>query len=235
MINIFKRIKYFFLARKEKDLKNKLKNTTKKSYTNKTSKTVYGQAADLTLNSQTQKTIEEVKNNVAAIVKKTNCNPEELLNYIKAAKTPVCKLNHADKFLKFINEEEGLICAKKGIEALYLSLITGQMPSLSTEPMFVMRDGQIDKFYMLHNFYRWYSLKSDLPGFEPEIQKIFKVFLYANDEALFNSLSMEKIIALKEAIARDQEASDFVLAYTKQIEGSQKVLNKIKDEGGANI
>lgn len=235
MINIFKRIKYFFLARKEKDLKNKLKNTTKKSYTNKTSKTVYGKAADLTLNSQTQKTIEEVKNNVAAIVKKTNCNPEELLNYIKAAKTPVYKLNYADKFLKFINEEEGLICAKKGTEALYLSLITSHVPSLSTEPMFVMRDGQIDKFYMLHNFYRWYSLKSDLPGFEPEIQKIFKVFLYSNDDALFNSLSMEKIIALKEAIARDQEASDFVLAYTKQTDGSQKVLNKIKDEGGANI
>lgn len=235
MINLFKRIKYFFLARKEKDLKNKLKNTTKKSYTNKTSKTVYSKAADLTLNSQTQKTIDEVKDSVAAIVKKTNCNPEELLNYIKAAKTPVYKINHADKLLKYIHEEEGFICPKKGWEALYLSLITGQMPSFATDAMFVMREGSIDKFYMLHNFYCWYSLKAGLPGFEPEARKHLKIFLYGNNEALFNSLSMEKIINLKEAVARDQEATEFVLEYTKQIEGAKKVLDKIKDEGGANI
>ena len=235
MKNIFKNIKYFFLARKEKDLQKKLKNTTKKSYSNKTSKTVYGQAADLTLSAQTKKTIEEVKNNVTAIVKKTNCNPDELLNYIKAAKTPVYKINYADKLLKFINEEEGLICAHKGLEALYLSIITARKPAFHTEPMFVMREGNIDKFYMLHNFYRWYSLKADLPGFEQDVQKNFKIFLYGNDEELFKSLSMENIIALKEAIARDQEATEFVLDYTKQIEGSKKVLDKIKDEGGADI
>jgi hypothetical protein len=46
---------------------------------------------------------------------------------------------------------------------------------------------------------------------------------------------MEQIISLKEAIARDSEATAFVLEYTKEVDGSKKVLDKIKNEGGANI
>jgi hypothetical protein len=101
--------------------------------------------------------------------------------------------------------------------------------------MFIMRDGIIDKFYMLHNFYRWYSLKSNLSGFEYKVQKLFKKFLLDNSQNFIKNLTMEDIISLKEAIARDNEASEFVLTYTKQIDGSKKVLNKIKNEGGANI
>lgn len=235
MSNIFKNIKYFFLALKEKDLQKKLQKTTKKSYTNKTSKQVFGTGADLTLNSETLKIIDQVKENVAAIVKKTNCEPDELLKYIKAAKTPVYKLNNADKLLNFIKEEEGIIYEKSGIKALYLSIITGSGISFKTPPMFILRDGEIDKFYMLHNFYRWYSLKSDLPGFEYSTQKLFKRFLQDDSDSFVKSLSMESIISLKEAIARDQEATAFVLEYTKTVEGSQKVLDKIKNEGGANI
>ena len=137
--------------------------------------------------------------------------------------------------LNFIKEEEGLICEKRGFEALYLSLITGQGVKFSTSPMFVLRDGVIDKFYMLHNFYRWYSLKSDLSGFEPDVQALFKQFLCDDSEKFMKSLSMEKIISLKEAIARDQEATTFVLNYTKEVEGSKKVLDKIKNDGGANV
>lgn len=235
MNKIFKNIKYFFLSLKEKNLQKKLKNSTKQTYTNKKTKQVIGKGADLTLNSETLKTIEEVKNNVTAIVKKTNCNPEDLLAYIKAAKTPVYKINNADKLLNFIKEEEGLICEKRGFEALYLSLITGRGIKFSTPAMFILREGTIDKFYMLHHFYRWYSLKSDLSGFEPEVQALFKRFLYDDSENFMKSLSMEKIISLKEAIARDQEATTFVLNYTKEVEGSKKVLDKIKNNGGANI
>lgn len=235
MTNIFKNIKYFFLFLKEKNLQKKLKNTTKRSFSSGTSKKILGKAADLTLNSETLKLIEQVKVNVASIVQKTDCEPEELLNYIKAAKTPVYKINNADKLLKPIKEEEGLIYEKKGIEALYLSIITGQKWSLSTPPMFVLRSGTLEKYYMLHNFYRWYSLKSNLPGFEYEIQKKFKQFIFDDSDKTINSLSMEEIIFLKEAIARDREATEFVLQYTKEIDGSKNVMDKIKNEGGANI
>ena len=235
IMSIFKRIKYYFLSQKEKYLQEKLKNTTKRTYRNKTSKNVLGQGADLILNSQTLKMIDEVKNKVTEIVKQTNCEPDALLNYIKSAKTQIYKIDNADKFLNLIKEEEGLIYEKQGFEALYLSLITGQGIKFKTEPMFVMRNGTIDKFYLLHNFYRWYSLQSGLEGFEYKTQKLFKKFIYENSDNLTKSLSMEEIIALKEAIARDNEASEFVINYTKAIDGSKKVIDKIKNEGGADI
>ena len=60
MKNIFKSIKYFLLAQKEKNLQRKLKRTTKSSFTNKSSKRILGEAADVTFNTETLKKIEEV-------------------------------------------------------------------------------------------------------------------------------------------------------------------------------
>ena len=102
--------------------------------------------------------------------------------------------------------------------------------------MVILREGIIDKYYMLHHFYRWYSLKSDLPGFDYRIQKKFKSFLMAEDVDKFvKTFNLEDIISIKEAIARDQEATEFVLNYTKEIDGSKNVIEKIKNDGGANI
>lgn len=235
MKNIFKEIKYFFLSQQEKNLQNKLKKTTRRSFTNKTSKTIFGIAANVTLNTETQKLVELVKTNVATIIKKVDCNPDELLNYVKAANTPVYKINNADKLLGFIQEEEGIIYEQEGITALYLSIITGQGIKFKTQPMFILRDGEIDKYYMLHHFYRWYSIKSNLPGFEYSVQKKFKQFIVDNSDEMLKKFTMEDIVALKEAIARDQEATEFVLEYTKQVEGSKNVIDKIKNSGGANI
>lgn len=235
MKNIFKKLKYFFLSQQEKNLQKKLKATTRRSFTNKTSKTIFGSAANVTLNTETQKLIELVRTNVSTIIKKVDCNPDELLNYVKAANTPVCKISNANKFLALIHEEEGLIYEQEGLIALYLSLITGQGIKFKTPPMFVLRDGEIDKYYMLHHFYRWYSIKSNLPGFDYSIQKKFKQFLFDNSDEAIKKYTMEDIIALKEAIARDQEATEFVLQYTKEIEGSKNVMDKIKNDGGANV
>ena len=45
---------------------------------------------------------------------------------------------------------------------------------------------------------------------------------------------MAEMTGLKEAIARDQEATTFALDLAKQKEGSKKVLEKMQD-GGANV
>ena len=187
------------------------------------------------MNAQTNNIVEEVKKNASAIADKTNCNPQELLEYIKAAKTPVYKINNADKLLAYIKEEEGLIYEQEGLRALYISLITGSGISFKTPVMFILREGEIDKYYMLHNFYRWCSLKAGLPGFEYKTQQKFKKYLNGNPDIILKSFSMEDILSVKEAIARDQEATDFAIGYTKRFEGSKKVLDKIKNEGGANI
>lgn len=233
MNNMFKNIKYFFLSLKEKHLLERLKGSTKRSYKNKTSKKVIGKAADLELNSETLKLIEKAKENVTAIAKQTACNPESLLDYVKAAKTPVYRIAHADKFLNLLREEEGLIYEKRGFEALYISLITEKKFSLSTQPMFIMREGIIDKFYLLHHFYRWYSLKLDLPGFDFDTQRRFKASLFK--ELPMTKLSIEDIYAIKEAVARDQEATDFVLEFMKMTDGSKNALEKMQTDDGASI
>ncbi len=70
MKNIVKKSNIFFLHKKKKICKKKLKRTTKSSFTNKTSKRILGEAADVTFNTETLKKIEEVKTNVSSIVKK---------------------------------------------------------------------------------------------------------------------------------------------------------------------
>ena len=234
-MDIFKQIKYFFLSLKEKSILNNLKQTTKKSYTNKTSKVIFGNAASVTFNSETQKLIETVKNNVTELVKKTDANPEQLLEYIKAANTPVYYVKNAHKILALIGEEEGLITEKSGFKALYVSIITGQGINFNTKPMFVMRKMELEKLYFLHHFYRWYSLKTGLAGFDFESQEKLKHFIKFNSDEVVKRFSMEEILSLQEAIARDQEATSFVLEYAKQKEGAKKVLDKIKNDGSANV
>lgn len=235
MSNIFKAIKYYFLSLREKHLQDKLKSTTQRSFLNSKTKHIMGNGAELTFSSETLKLIESVKTGVSDIVKKTNCDANELLNYVKAAKTKVYYVNNADKLLNLVKEEEGLIYEKRGFEALYLSLITGQGIKFETKPMFIMRKGNIDKYYMLHNFYRWFSLKSGLGGFDYLTQQNLKKILFEDAEYIMKRLSMKDILSLKEAITRDNEATNFVLEYTKSIDGGKNVINKIKNDGGANI
>lgn len=235
MNDFIKNIKYFILSLKEKSLLRKLKDSTRQSYTNNDTKNVMIKGASLTINSKTLQTIAQVKENVTSIIQKTNGGPDALIDYIKAAKTPVYKIKNADKILNFINEEEGLITEKEGFDALILSVSTGQGIKFKTAPMFVMREGIIEKYYMLHHFYCWYSLKSGLPGFDYKSRKMFKQYLVNGSDDFTAKLSMAQILSLQEAIARDQEATAYVLEYTKQIEGSQNVMDKIKNEGSANI
>ncbi len=235
MNDFIKNIKYFILSLKEKSLLRKLKDSTRQSYTNNDTKNVMIKGASLTINSKTLQTIAQVKENVTSIIQKTNGEPDALIDYIKAAKTPVYKIKNADKILNFINEEEGLITEKEGFDALILSVSTGQGIKFKTAPMFVMREGIIEKYYMLHHFYCWYSLKSGLPGFDYKSRKMFKQYLVNGSDDFTAKLSMAQILSLQEAIARDQEATAYVLEYTKQIEGSQNVMDKIKNEGSANI
>ncbi len=235
MENLSKNMKKFFLNLKEKMLLYKLRNSTKSSYSNKSTKNVIRKGASLTINSKTKQTIADVKENVTSIVNKTNCDPKALLDYVKAANTNIYYVNNADKLLNLIMEEEGFIYEKAGFEAFYLGLITGQGLKIKTEPMFVLRNGEINKYILLHNFYRWYSLKSNLPGFDYPTQKLFKQYRIDNSDEFTKRLSMEEILALQEAIARDQEATTYVLEYSQQIEGGKNVIEKIKTEGNASI
>ena len=232
-MNTFQKIVYFFLEMQEKSLRRRLSKHLKTSGANSTSKTVFGKGVTMTLNAETQKNIELVRKNVADIVNTCANNPEKLLQFAESKGTKVYKIDNADKILNIIKEEEGLITPLEGIEALYINIITNSGFSFKSKPMFIMRNGSIDPYYMVHQFYKWYAMEMKLPGFDFMSQKIFKIYLNS-DGALLSNLNLDEMIGLKEAINRDREATDFAIQLAKTIEGSKKVLEKMQG-GGANI
>lgn len=233
-MNMFQKIVYFFLQMQEKALTKKLDKHLKASSSNSTSKTVLSTGVTMTLKAETEKNKELVKKNVSDIVKGCNNEPAKLLAYIESKGTKVVKLNNADKLLAVIKEEEGLVTELKGIEAFYINLITHSGFSFKSKPMFIMRNGNIDPYYMAHQFYKWYALKMNLPGFDFISQKLFKIYLNT-EEAILSNLNLDEMTGLKEAINRDQEATNFALEIAKAKEGSKNVLDKMKNDGGANI
>lgn len=233
-MNIFQQIIYYFLEKQEKALSKKLSKHLKNSSSNKTTKTIVSKDVTVTFNAETEKSKELVKKNVTDIIRSCNNDPTKLLNFIESKGTKVIKIDNADKILAVIKEEEGLITELEGIEALYINIITNSGFSFRSKPMFIMRNGQIDPYYMAHQFYKWYALNMGLPGFDFISQKIFKISLNSNS-TVFSNLNLDEMTGLKEAIARDQEATSFALELAKSKEGSKNVIDKIKNDGGANI
>lgn len=234
-MNILKKIIYFCLSIKEKQLAVRLDKHYKSSATNRTSKTVLDGNVKMTLTTETEKNKELVLKSVTEIVKEAQNNPYMLLAYIESHGTKVVKLANADKVLSVISEDEGLVCEQKGWGAFYLNVLADEGFSMTSRPMFVLREGEIDPYYMLHQFYKWSALRQGLPGFDFEAQTLFKKYLNASDSSGLENLNLEEMTALKEAIDRDNEAIDFTVGYANSTEGSKNVLNKIKEDGGANI
>ena len=232
-MNILQKIVYYFLEKQEKALTKRLSRHLRTSSSNSTSKTVVSKGVTMTLNAETEKNKDLVLKNVSDIIKGCNSDISKLLVFIESKGTKVIRLENADKILSVIKEEEGLITPLEGIEALYINTVTHSGFSLKSKPMFIMRNGQIDPYYMAHQFYKWYALQMKLPGFDFMSQKIFKIYLNS-DGAILSNLTLDEMTGLKEAIARDQEATTFALDLAKQKEGSKKVLEKMQD-GGANV
>ena len=232
-MNILQKIVYYFLEKQEKALTKRLSRHLRTSSSNSTSKTVVSKGVTMTLNAETERNKDLVLKNVSDIIKGCNSDISKLLAFIESKGTKVIRLENADKILSVIKEEEGLITPLEGIEALYINTVTHSGFSLKSTPMFVMRNGQIDPYYMAHQFYKWYALQMKLPGFDFMSQKIFKIYLNS-DGAILSNLTLDEMTGLKEAIARDQEATTFALDLAKQKEGSKKVLEKMQD-GGANV
>ena len=229
MAGVVQKIKQIFVILKAKKIKQKLVSILQNL--NPAGKSIYKDSADLSVEVSNQQK-QEFRENIFAVLKNTNCECEKLLNYIKAAGTPVHYLANAQKSLALIKEEPGLIYEQKGFEAVYLSFITERRLKFYTEPMFVIDKNFNDKYTMLHNFYRWFSLKSGLPGFEFEIQKKLKQYLRTNKLDV-KGLNLEEVENLQQAIKRDQEASEFLVEYIQEHEAPADIAEKIHDNNEA--
>lgn len=233
-MNFIQRIVYMLLAMKEKGLRLRLDKHLRTSATNSTSKTVIAGNCSLTLNTQTNKNIELVKQNMRDIVKSSNFTAEFLLDMIKKKGVKVIYLKDAYKFLVLLNEEEGLILERKGFEALMLNLLAGNGFGLSTKPMFILEKGCNDFYFLLFHFYKMHGYFQKLPGLDYNSQMLFRNYSRNHENCDLTQLGFEDMTALKEAIARDNEASDFVIETAKQRDGAKNALSKLKD-GGANL
>ncbi len=231
MGSFVQKIKKFFMLLKAQNLRSKLVDILKKL--NPSGKSLYNDSADLSVSSLNEQK-KELKENILSIIKSTNCECEKLLNYIQAAGTDVHYLTNAKKLLAPIKEEPGLVSEQKGFEAVYLSFLTERRLKFYTKPMFVVDKNYNDKYAILHSFYKWYSMKSGMPGFEYEVQKKLKQYIRSNGIDV-KGLNLDEVGLLKQAVQRDQEATDFVMEYANEYEGSQKVIEKMKNEGSAEV
>jgi len=239
MFDFIQKFIYSILTFQEKFLVKKLKRNFKSVYSNSTTKKVFGEAASLTLNTKTGKNKTKLEHDVKTILKKYENKPDKLIEFIKRSGTKVYKFKFADKILKLINCEEGFVSSTSGFKALYLNVIIPIFAkekinfSFKSEAIFVLRDLPLDNYTTIQQFHKWYAMKLNLPGFNEEAQNNFQKFLNSSDSDI-KSLSVEEILDLKEAIARDVEAINFIVDLAKSTTGSKNALKKMTT-GGATV
>ena len=234
MNGVLKKIIYFLLSIQEKTLSHRLDKTLRSSYKNKTTKTIISATEHMTLSAETVKNKDLVRKNVEDIVNGVKDDSAKLLDYVRSAGCTVVEIPNADKILKVIGEDLGFISELRGLKALYLNSCLGMRLSFKTKPMFILKQGPVEFLAVVYHFYRWYSMKMGLPGFDYDSQQKFKIYM-KNINADTSALSMESLLALQEAVARDKEATEFCLEYSKRTKGAENAHKKILEDGGANI
>ncbi len=233
MGKLFQKAVYLLLALQEKFARKRhAKNLT--SFTNSTSKTVMNNGCSLNLTVKTEENKAKLESNVKAILKNFNNMPEKMLLYIERNGTPVIRHPKASKILDIVREEQGYVRELRGLKAFLLNLLLYKKIGFKTTPIFLLDEGQLDQYAMIHQFYKWYAMKIDMPGFDSRAQDNFRKFVDEKSYLNLNNLNVDDIIALKEAIARDVDAINFVEDIAKQNEGSQKAMKKLTD-GGASV
>ena len=156
---------------------------------------------------------EKLNNEVKAVLKRCNNNPQEMLKFIQEHKTNVYFIKYGTKIFKLLKEEEGFIGERKGFKALILNLLTTKKFKFKTDAMFILNDDELDIYNIIHYFHKWNAYLFDI----------------------ISRLSLTDIALLKEAIARDVQSINFVVQYSKETAGARNALEKLKSDDGANI
>ena len=240
MNKFIQRIVNYILQRRRDMLAKTLDMLKPRTYTNSSTKTHINASETLTITSETNKILDTITSEVINIVKTCETDPKKLLDFVQDLGTPVYRIKKADKILKRIKEEEGFITPISGLKAFYLNFFTALLSekrlkfSFKPEAMFVLKDAEPSIYFILHQFYLWYGYTKGLPGYDEKSRSLLKAHIDVMSESDVNGMSVEEIIGLKEAIARDREAAEFVIQLAKESSGAKKALEKMQ-QGGANI
>ncbi len=204
------------------------------TFKNGSSKMIFHGENELILSAETELKKTELNKKIKEIVKTKLDDPEKLLNFISTEGTDVFRIKNANLILKLVGEEEGFITPAIGLKALFINLFVNLLVynkliiSFKSNEMFILRPLKVDIYYMIHQFHKWYSYKLGLPGFNFKEQENFKHIFKTLKQEDISNLTLSEIISLKEAIARDIEAIDFVVNLCKEFDTSKKLLNRIK-------
>lgn len=230
-MNLLKNLIYFILSIQEKLLRKSLSGTLGVR-TASSRKKVYARGCLLSLETIAQSQREKMEEELRLILKSSNYNPDEVLEYIKKHGTGVYFIKNSC-YLNPINEKEGFIYPQKGLEALYLSLLTENKIRFKTDEMFVLSKGSVNKYYFLYHFYNWYAFKHNIAGLDAESRVLLEKYLYSDEN--LNKLQLAEIYKLKDAIKQDKASIEFVVKLCRDYDGAKQALEKLKDKGAADI
>lgn len=210
--------------------------------THKKSGTYFTTNETLSIRSLDKQKAENVSITAKKVLKNFINNPEGILKFIESKGTKVIRAKHIEKVLILLGDEEGFICPKKGGRALFFSIMINILSSskigigFKTPAMFVMSTGEINIYYLAHQFHHWVAYAKGLPGYEEETIDNFKNLwnpeFGSND---VSKMSIDEILSLKDAIARDVEAIKFVKEISRELIGTRNSIKRLKNGESLNL
>lgn len=189
-----------------------------------------------------KKQIEDINEDAGTMIKDYLDDVEGLLEFIERRGTKVVRCPYADKILATLGLMEGFNPPLKGLKGKILICglkLFGRWPELipkETPPMFIFTDKEPPMGYMVHQIHHWLSYNQGFPGYTEDALENFKrIFDPSFGVEDVKKMSKEEIVALREAIARDQAAIDFVDKMAQEIFKPQDVLKGMKEGDKKNI
>ncbi len=177
-----------------------------------------------------------------SIIKGALENPETLLDFIRSKGTVIVKFRYMDKILNAFGDEEGFIPPKSGLKALIFTLLINSLSSsklevgFKTPAMFALNDKPINIYTLSHQLHLWLSYINDLPGFDEKTMKNFKNFWNTGPNSQdISFLSAEEMLSLKDIIAREMEALNFVKEMGREFVGQKNSVQKLREGKSINL
>ena len=229
---MIKNILYKILELQEKIIRFRLSKTIGVKNQSK-SKHHYSKGCTLDLNTMAELEKQELENKLNNILKTYDYDSARILDFIKSQGTEIIYLKDAKKILNPIGENEGFIYPAKGSKALYLSLAINKKICFKTKEMFVLSEGEINKYYFIYHLYNWFAFKNNISGMNSESQELLKKYLFTPADT--KELQLAEIYALKDAIRQDKASIEFVVKLCRNYDGAKQALDKIKTSGSAKL
>ncbi len=185
---------------------------------------------------------EDINKQARSVIKKALQAPEALLDFVESKDTIIIRSRYMDKFLRILGEKEGFIPPKTGIKALLFTLIINKFSSaklkvsFKTPAMFALKDKPVNIYILSHQFHLWLSYINDLPGFEEKTMKNFKNFWETeSDSNDLSCFSVDDMLSLKDIIAREIEALNFVKEMAQEFVGQKNSVKKLRAGKSINL